>query len=226
MSGLVNSISQLLQWLYNVSSSLGIPNYGLAIIIFTVVVKLAMFPLTAQQVRSMKKMQELQPKVKEIQKKFKDNPQKSQQMVMELYQKEKVNPFSGCLPLLIQMPILFALFSALRTFFDPVQHPAYVNLDHANFFWISNLGSPDPYVLPLLAALFTFLQQKVSMPGGAGQDQTQKTMLYVMPVFMGWISRSFPAGLALYWVIYSVVSALEQMILKRKPRVVKEEAMG
>jgi len=206
------------------TSSLGIPNYGLAIIIFTIAVKLLMFPLTAQQIRSMKKMQELQPKVQEIQKKYKDSPQKSQQMVMELYQKEKVNPFSGCLPLLIQMPILFALFSALRTFFDPVQHPPYVNLEHANFFWISNLGSPDPFVLPVLAAVFTYLQQTVSMP--AGQDQTQKTMLYVMPIFMGWISRSFPAGLALYWVVYSIVSALEQLVLKRKPKVVKEEAKG
>jgi len=174
------------------------------------------------QIRSMRVMQELQPKIQEIKKKYKNDTQKSQQTKMELYQQHKVNPFSGCLPLLAQMPILYALFSALRNFFSPENHPTYVNMEHASFLWIPNLGQPDLYVLPLLAVIFTFLQQKLSSPTGV--DQTQKTMLYVMPLFMGWISRSFPAGLAIYWIMYSIISGLEQLFLRKKGALnIKEE---
>ncbi|NLC77944.1 MAG: membrane protein insertase YidC [Clostridia bacterium] len=221
---LVNFISESIQFFYNITASLGIPNYGIAILFFTIVIKIILFPLTATQARSMKKMQEIQPKIKELQEKYKKDPQKAQQKMMELYQKEKVNPFAGCLPLLVQMPILFALFSSLRTFFDPVRHPEYVNLDHASFLWVSNLGSPDPWVLPILAGLFTFLQSRVSM--GSSNDQTQKTMLYVMPLMMAWFARSFPAGLSLYWVMYSIISALEQWVIRRTPSGVKKEEVA
>ncbi|MBS3976656.1 MAG: membrane protein insertase YidC [Syntrophomonadaceae bacterium] len=223
MSILVDFISDTIQTLYGFTGSLGIPNYGLAIIIFTVLLKIIMLPLTVKQVKSMGKMQELQPRIQEIQKKHKDNPQKSQQMVMEIYQKEKVNPFAGCLPLLVQMPILFALFSALRYFFDPAVHPE-VQMEHATFIWITNLGQPDLYILPLLTAVATFAQQWFSMVNK--NDQTQKTFLYIMPVFMGWISRSFPSGLALYWVVYSVVSAVEYLLIRRSTGIAKEAAKG
>jgi len=167
-------------------------------------------------------MQEIQPRVQELQKKYKGNPQKAQQAMMEMYQKEGVNPLGGCLPLLVQMPILFALFSALRVFFDPVQHPAYVELSHANFLWISNLGQPDPYILPILVAVGTFFQQKVSMVSGS-QDQTQKTMLLVMPLVIGWMSRGFSAGLSLYWVTFSLMGILEQWLVRRQTHRMKEE---
>lgn len=197
------------------------PNYGIAIILFTVVIKLILFPLTATQVRSMKKMQEIQPKIKELQERYKKDPQKAQQKMMELYQQEKVNPFSGCLPLLVQMPILFALFNSLRTFFDPIEHPAYVNLEHASFLWVPNLGTPDPWILPVLVAFFTFVQSKISM--GNSQEQTQKTLMYMMPLMMAFFSRSFPSGLALYWVMFNIMSSLEQFIIRRTPGGVKKE---
>ncbi|QGP91932.1 Membrane protein insertase YidC 2 [Neomoorella glycerini] len=222
MNILVDFLSQSIQFLYNITRTMGIPNYGLAIILFTILVKVILFPLTYRQLRSMKRMQEIQPKIQELQKKYKSNPQKAQQAMMELYQKEGVNPLGGCLPLLVQMPVLFALFSALRTFFDPVHHPAYVELAHANFLWVSNLGQPDPYILPILVALGTFFQQKVSMVGG-NQDQTQRTMLIVMPLVIGWMSRSFSAGLSLYWVTFSLMGILEQWLVRRKPHLVKEE---
>lgn len=211
MGILVDFISDTIKNLYLFTESLGVPNYGLAIVIFTVILKVIMLPLTIKQVNSMKKMQEVNPRVQEIQKKYKNNPQKSQQMVMEIYQKEKVNPFAGCLPLLLQMPILFALFSALRTFFDPAIHPE-VNMEHATFLWIRNLGEPDLYILPLLTAAATFAQQWFSMVNK--NDQTQRIFLYTMPIFMGWISRSFSSGLALYWVVYSMVSAVEHLIIR------------
>ncbi|MDN5346572.1 MAG: YidC/Oxa1 family rane protein insertase [Clostridia bacterium] len=228
MSSLIEFLSKAIHFFYSITQAVGIPNYGLAIILFTVAVKVALFPLTFQQVRSMRKMQELQPKLQQIQKKYKGNPQKAQQAMLELYRQEGVNPLSGCLPLLIQLPILFALFSALRTFFDPVHHPPYVNLEHANFLWVANLGQPDLYILPILVALGTFIQQKVSMASvsGAGDLTTQKTMLYIMPLIIGWMSRSFPAGLSLYWVVFSIMGIIEQWIGKRGSVLLKEGEMS
>ncbi|MGB9783734.1 MAG: YidC/Oxa1 family membrane protein insertase [Moorellaceae bacterium] len=221
LAGLVSFLSQSIQFFYNITQAIGIPNYGLAIIFFTVTVKIILYPLTYKQLRSMRRMQELQPKVQEIQKKYKNNPEKAQKAVLELYQAEKINPFSGCLPLLIQMPILFALFSALRTFFDPSVNPG-VKMEHANFLWVPNLGARDPYfILPLLVMVATYLQQKASMVGP--QDQSQKTMLVVMPLVIGWMSSQLSAGLALYWVVFSLMGMLEQWVLRRRPGLMKEE---
>jgi len=221
LGALVDFLSQSIQFFYNITRSLGAPNYGLAIILFTVAVKVLLYPLTYKQLKFMRRMQELQPKAQEIQKRFKNNPEKAQKAVLELYQAEKVNPFSGCLPLLVQMPILFALFSALRSFFDPAVNPG-VNMEHANFLWIPNLGLPDPYyLLPVLVAAATYAQQRVSTVNP--QDQTQRTMLIVMPLLIGWMSTHFSAGLALYWVVFSLMGIAEQWLLRRQPGQVKEE---
>lgn len=222
MRVLIDFISHSIQYLYNFTAAIGLPNYGLAIIIFTLIIKVLLYPLTFKQLQSMRKMQEINPKVKEIQAKYKNNQQKQQQAMMELYQKEGVNPLGGCLPLLIQLPILYSLFSALRTFFDPAYNPDVV-LEHANFLWIPNLGNPDPlYILPVLVVVSTFLQQKAGMVK-TNQDQMQKTLLYVMPVIIGYISTQFSAGLALYWVAYSAIGVLEQLIIRRFPQGTKEE---
>ena len=224
---IINFFAQAIQFFYQMSETLGVPNYGLAIVFFTLAIKLILFPLTRKQYTSMAKMQEIQPELKKIQQKYKNNPEKSQKEMMALYKEYGVNPFSSCLPLLIQLPILLALFRTLQVFFDPVRHPEFVNIEKANFLWIGNLGNPDPIILPILVALGTFFQQKVSMQaGGAGgsSQQTQKVLLYFMPLFIGYISRTFPSGLALYWVIYSVFGIIEQLVIKRQPRLAKEEA--
>lgn len=221
MGGLVDFLSQSLQFFYRITGLLGVPNYGLAIILFTVAVKILLSPLTYKQLKSIKRMQELQPKVQEIQKKYKNNPQKAQQAMLELYRAEKINPLGGCLPLLVQMPILFALFAALRDFFNPARNPA-VKMEHANFFWVPNLGQTDPYfLLPVLVAVSTFLQQRVSMVNP--QDSSQRTMLIVMPLIIGWMSSQLPAGLALYWVVFSVMGILEQWLLRKQPGLTKGE---
>jgi len=213
----VNGFSQLLQTFYLITVWLKIPNYGIAIILFTLAVKALLFPLTAKQLRSMRALQELQPQIKEIQERYKNNPQKAQQAIMELYKKAGANPFSGCLPLLIQMPILFALFSALRKFFDPVHHPSYVDLSHAGFLWIPNLGQPDLVWLPLLVAAATFLQQYVTVLVTTGQfDSNQRMMTIMMPLFIGWLARTLPAGLSLYWVVFSLCGVLEQFFLRKQ----------
>lgn len=141
---------------------------------------------------------------------------------MELYKEKGANPFAGCLPLLIQMPIIFALFSSLRTFFDPALHPPYVDLSKAGFIWIQNLGQPDPIVLPLLTVVVTFFQQYFTSMASAGKiDQTQKTMLIIMPLFVGWIARTLPAGLTLYWVVFGLFSAVEMIVIRRSLKVAK-----
>jgi len=225
-SAVIDFFSQAIQFFYMVTESIGIPNYGLAIILFTLLIKVILFPLTRKQYISMAKMQEIQPELKKIQKKYKNDPQRSQKEMMNVYQKHGVNPFAGCLPILVQLPILLALFRTLQTFFDPVKQPEFVNIDKASFLWVGNLGNPDPIILPVLVAVSTFVQQKISMQasgmGGSG-EQTQKILLYFMPIFIGYISRSFPAGLALYWVVYSLFGIVEQYLIKKQPRAVKEE---
>lgn len=218
----VQGFSQIIQSLYVATVWLKIPSYGIAIILFTILVKLVLFPLTKAQMKSMSVMQELQPKIKAIQDKYKDKPEKAQQAMMELYKEKGANPFAGCLPLLIQMPIIFALFSSLRTFFDPALHPPYVDLSKAGFIWIQNLGQPDPIVLPLLTVVVTFFQQYFTSMASAGKiDQTQKTMLIIMPLFVGWIARTLPAGLTLYWVVFGLFSAVEMIVIRRSLKVAK-----
>jgi len=223
-SAVIDSLSQIIQYFYLASKWLNVPSYGLAIIFFTIAVKAILFPLTRTQMRSMRVMQQLQPKIKAIQERYKDKPEKAQQAMMKLYQEAGANPFSGCLPLLIQMPIIFALFSTLRVFFDPVKHPPFVDLTKAGFLWIGNLGQPDPIILPILTVIATFGQQYMSSMATAGKiDQTQRTMMIVMPLFVGWIARTLPAGLTLYWVVYSVVSAVEMIVINRSVKAEKGE---
>lgn len=216
MGTIVQWMTSLLQILYNLTSQIGLANYGIAIILLTIIIKMIIFPLTWKQMASMRKMANLQPKVKEIQKKYKDDPQKSQAAIMELYKEYNVNPMSGCLPIVIQLPIFWSLYSTLL-------HFPYGNSASAHFIWV-NLTQKDPYfVLPILAAGTTFLQTKLTSPN-ATTDPTQKMMLYFMPLMFGYISASVPSGLALYWVTMNVVSILQQLFINRKLAQEKQEA--
>lgn len=197
----VHWFAQVIQFMYGLTVSLGIPSYGLAIILLTIVIKLVLFPLSQKQMKSMREMQELQPKLKYLQEKYKDDPQTMQMKVMELYKEHGVNPFSGCLPLLIQLPIFMAFYYALIKF---------KFTENAAFLWIPNIANPDPfYILAVLAALTTYLQQRVSMVDT--KDPTQKTMLYMMPLFMAWVATTVPAGLPLYWVVFNILGILQQL---------------
>ncbi len=215
---LVDGMTWLLNWLYSLTVSVGVPSYGIAIILLTVLIKVALYPLTKKQMKSMLAMQQLQPKLKEIQKKWKDkDPKKMQQKTMELYKEHNVNPAAGCLPLLVQMPVLLALYRSLFEF-------PYINEAHASFIWVPNLSGTDPYfLLPVLAAVTTYFQSKMTT---TTSDPTQRMMLYMMPVFIGWISSKVPAGLALYWVIFNVVGSIQQYFINRQTMVINEGASG
>jgi YidC/Oxa1 family membrane protein insertase len=206
-------MTALLNMLYHFSSALGFANYGVAIILLTVLIKSLIYPLTYKQMSSMRKMVDLQPKIKAIQEKHKNNKEKANAAVMEFYKENKINPMGGCLPLLIQMPIFFALYYALLKFQYGSDPAAYTFL----FFDLTKrYGFTLSYhlILPIFAGATTYLQTKLTNPNS--KDPTQKTMLYIMPVFFAYISATVPAGLALYWITMNVVSIFQQLYINRK----------
>lgn len=193
MGFLKTALEWMLRFFYDITGS-----YGIAIILLTVAIRLVLLPLTLSQTKSMAAMKELQPKMKELQEKYKNKPQEYQKRVMELYREHKVNPLGGCLPVLIQLPFLWALFALLRQFEFG-----------AGFLWLSSLSDPDPYyILPILSAVTTYVQMVMSTP-----DASQKTMMLVMPAFIGYISINFPAGLVIYWVVSNVFSMAQQFLM-------------
>jgi len=212
---IVNGMTSLLNILYNFSASLGFPNYGIAIILLTILIKTLIYPLTYKQMVSMRKTIDLQPKIKAIQAKHKNDKEKANAAVMELYKEHKVNPMGGCLPIVVQLPIFWALYSTLRNFkYDPSNLAAHMFLGF-DLTKIYGFTLTPHILLPLFAAATTYLQTKLTNPN-ASTDPTQKTMLYLMPVFFAYISATVPSGLALYWVTMNVVSILQQLYINRK----------
>lgn len=210
MDFLANIVQQVLTVLYNFTESVGIPNLGLAIVLMTIIIKLIMYPLTQKQIQSTKAMMEIQPKMKALQEKYKDDKQRLNMELANLYKSEGVNPLAGCLPLLIQMPIMIGIFYGIRDY-NYVAHPEIVT----SFLWLADISKADPtYVLPVLSALTTFIQTKQTMPTNGGGAQN-KMMMYFMPLFIGYISLTFPAGLVLYWVVMNIMQIAQQSIMNR-----------
>ncbi|MCR5176078.1 MAG: YidC/Oxa1 family membrane protein insertase [Anaerovibrio sp.] len=192
---------------YNITALTGFPNYGIAIILMTICLKACLYPLNKKQIKSMKAMQEIQPELKKIQKNYKNNPQLMQQKMAELYQESGVNPLAGCLPLLVQMPFLMGVYYSLYGF-EYQGEPT--------FLWLSSLSDVDTtYILPLLSAITTFLTQKQSMMNNGQENQQMKMMMYIMPVFIGYISINFPSGLVLYWVVMNICQIVQQWYMFR-----------
>lgn len=194
--------SILLRLLQTISQAVG--SYGLGIIIVTILLRVVLYPFTISQVRSMAKMRKLQPELNEIQKKYKNNPEEYQKRTIELYQKHGVNPLGGCLPLLIQLPILWAFFPVLR------QIPT---SDLTLFMGIWELSQKDPYyILPILAAVTTWWQSKLTSTG----DASQNSMMVVMPIMIGMFSISLPSGLVLYWITSNLLGIVQQIWINKQ----------
>lgn len=196
-------------------------NLGLAIIVVTIIIRLVLLPLNIKQLKSTQGMQAIQPELKELQKKYSSKDQQTQQKLqqetMALFQKHGVNPLAGCFPILIQMPILIAMYHAImRT--DEIKQSG-------DFLWFT-LSSPD-YVLPLIAGAATFLQQKLMMAGNqtAAENPQMKAMLYMMPIMITVIGFFLPSALALYWVVGNIFM-VAQTLLIRKPMMNKEASTG
>jgi len=189
-----------------------VPNWGWAILLQTLVINLALLPLRLTQMKSMLKMQRVAPQIKSIQERYKKyslrDPKKAEmnEEISALYKKEGVNPAGGCLPLLIQMPFLFAYYRMLNVAMD---------LRHAPWLWIHDLSAPDPrYILPITIVVTMFFMQR--MTPQAGMDPTQQKMMnFMMPAMLGYISFSLPAGLSLYWAMGQVIGIVQQAALNR-----------
>jgi YidC/Oxa1 family membrane protein insertase len=181
-------------------------NYGLDIIILAVFLKIIFTPLTHKSQQSMKEMQKLQPEVKRLQQKYKDDKQALNREVMEMYKRRKVNPLGGCLPMLIQLPVFFALY---RAFYGAIE------LRHSPFvLWIKDLADKDPtYITPLLMGVTMFVQQKMTT---VSADPAQAKMMAFMPIFFTFIFLSFPSGLVLYWLVTNVLAIGHQFYINSK----------
>jgi len=181
-----------------------IPNYGWVIIIFTILMKLVLTPIAHNQLKSMKRMKKIQPELRSLQEKYRDDPQKLNVEMMKLYKKRGVSPLSGCLPLLVQMPVFFALYRALASGFQFRAQPF--------IFWIKDLSQKDPYfVLPILMGITMFIQQKISVT-----DPKQKTMAYIMPIVFLFFFYNLPAGLVLYWTVFNILSVIHMLWVEHK----------
>ncbi|NQY73707.1 MAG: membrane protein insertase YidC [Candidatus Margulisbacteria bacterium] len=188
------------------------PNYGVSIILLTVLIKIIFFPLTKKQFHSMKIMQKLKPKLQEIQKKYKKQPEKLQKEMMQLYKDNKVNPLGGCLPLLIQLPFLFALYYTINSdgFSALIAQPG-INPGLFSF-WLPNLGMPDRfYILPLLIGLSAFYSQKLTIT-----DEKQAKMMMFMPLIMFVICLNLPSGVLLYWAASQIISTGQQILVMKE----------
>ena len=201
-SAIAKPLLHILKFLYRF-----VHNYGIAIIIVTVVLKVLFFPLTYKSYKSMKDMQKLQPKMAELKEKFKNDRDAMNKAIMELYKTHKVNPMGGCLPMIVQIPVFFALYKALM--FS-------IELRHAPFmFWIQDLSAKDPYyVTPLIMGATMFIQQK--MTPTAGMDPTQAKMMLFLPVIFTFMFLNFPSGLVLYWLVNNILTIGQQYYINKK----------
>lgn len=180
-------------------------NYGVAIIIITVILKLIFFPLTHKSYKSMKEMQKLQPKMAQLKEKLKNDRDAMNRAIMELYKEHKVNPLGGCLPMVVQIPVFFALYKALM-FSIELRHAPF-------FFWITDLSGKDPYyVTPIIMGITMFIQQKMTP---SQMDPTQAKMMMALPVVFTFMFLNFPAGLVLYWLVNNILTIAQQYYINR-----------
>ena len=197
-------IRQFLTFLLNTTDKY-VGNFGVSIIIVTILIKIMLLPLTLKQDKSMKEMKKLQPELEKIKEKYANDKQMLNIKTMELYKEHKVHPLGGCLPLLLQLPILFALFGVLRNGIIPKD---------SSFLWLK-LSVPDPfYVLPVLNGAVSFFQQKLM--GSADSNPQMKNMMYIFPIMMIMFSLKMPSGLQLYWLTSSILAVVQQYFIMKK----------
>lgn len=191
-------------------------NYGVAIIILTIVIKLLFWPLSQKSYKSMEQMKKLQPMMAKIREKYSDDREKMNAEIMQLYKTYKVNPMGGCLPMLLQIPVFFALYQALLGAIE-LRHAAFIShLPFTDMVWLADLSAKDPYyITPLIMGASMFLQQRLSPPMG---DPMQAKIMMFMPVVFTFLFLNFPSGLVLYWLVNNILSMAQQWLMIRKAK--------
>ena len=204
--GIFDFIARPLLYVLNFFYSF-VGNYGVAIILLTVLIKIIFWPLTQKSYSSMKAMQTLQPEMQKIREKFKNDKERLNREIMELYKNKRVNPLGGCLPMLIQIPVFFALYKVLL---------GNIALRHAPFtLWITDLSAKDPYyITPIIMGGTMFLQQKMTP---TTMDPTQAKIFLAMPIVFTFLFLNFPSGLVIYWLVNNILTILQQYLINRTP---------
>ncbi|MDR3357940.1 MAG: membrane protein insertase YidC [Desulfovibrio sp.] len=211
--GIFSLIAKGLLWLLQIFHS-WTHNWGIAIILLTVLIKAAFWPLTARSYSSMEKMKKLQPMMTGLREKYKDDKERMNKEVMALYKTYGVNPASGCVPILIQLPVFFGLYQALLTAIELRHAPFIVHLPFTDIVWLADLSSKDPYyITPVIMGLTMFLQQKMSPPAA---DPTQQKVMMFLPLIFTVLFLSFPSGLVIYWLVNNILSIAQQWLMIRK----------
>jgi YidC/Oxa1 family membrane protein insertase len=204
-------LNQFLNFLYTY-----VGNYGVAIMILTLMIKALFWPLSHKSYKSMEQMKKLQPMMAKIREKYADDREKMNAEIMQLYKTYKVNPAGGCLPMLMQIPVFFALYQALLGAIE-LRHAAFIpHLPFTDLVWLADLSAKDPfYITPLIMGATMFLQQRMSPPMG---DPTQAKIMMFMPVIFTFLFLNFPAGLVVYWLVNNVLSIGQQWLMIRKSK--------
>ncbi|MFI5358686.1 MAG: YidC/Oxa1 family membrane protein insertase [Halanaerobiales bacterium] len=197
---LTNLMSEALEGINTI-----VGNYGLAIIIFTVILKLLMFPLYAKQTRSLEEMQQIQPEIEKIQKKYKDDKERQNEELVKLYQERGINPAAGCLPMVLTLIIIFPLYRAIYA----------LDLSQTSFLWIKNLAEPD-ILLVIINGIATLGQTYLTTKLSGNTMQNTMTM-WMMPIMIIAISFRFPAGVLVYWITQTIMTILQQLLMQKKP---------
>ncbi len=189
-------------------------NYGVAIILLTILIKALFWPLSHKSYKSMEQMKKLQPLLTQLREKYKDDRQKMNEEMMQLYKTYKVNPAGGCLPMIVQIPVFFGLYQALLHSIE-LRHAAFItHLPFTNLIWLADLSAKDPfYITPLIMGATMFLQQKMTPAPG---DPTQAKIMLLMPVVFTFMFLNFPSGLVVYWLVNNVISIAQQWWMLRK----------
>lgn len=206
MSSIALYLGQLLEFIHKF-----VGNYGIAIIIFTILIRLILLPFYVQQMGTMKKMKEIAPLVEELKKKYAKDPQKLNMETMKLYKEKNVNPMGGCLPMLLPLIVLWPLFAMLRTY------PAF---KAASFLWMHSLAQRDPYfIIPILSGITTYISSAM-----ISTDSSQRTMNIMMSVFLAWMTISLPSGVGIYWVTGNIFQIVQQYFFLRPANTAKGES--
>jgi YidC/Oxa1 family membrane protein insertase len=209
-------LGYLMNGIYNI-----VGNYGISIIIMTVIIRLIILPLYSMQLKSNEQMQAVQPKVKEIQTKYKDNPEKMNEKLQELYTENKIRPAMGCLPLLIQLPIIWGLFGLLRNPMNYISNSDMVLAVHEPFLWIHDLSQPDLWALPIIAGVATYISMKITSTSSQADNPanaSMKVMQYFMPVMIVWMGRTLPAGLCMYWIMSYIFQIVQTKVIHMRKK--------
>ncbi|MGN0709502.1 MAG: YidC/Oxa1 family membrane protein insertase [Anaerovoracaceae bacterium] len=204
MNTILAVLAKPLAWaLYGLYQLVG--NYGITLAILTAIVKFALYPAYKNQILSTAGMQDIQPKLQEIQRRYADDRDMMNQKIAELYKEENVNPTAGCLPMIIQMVIIMGLFALLRNPLSFINNDTMVFAIHESFLWINDLAQPDPWILPILSGVCTFISFYLTSQNGAMPQQNGGAMnimmKYIFPIMIVWLAKTYPAGLALYWFV-------------------------